>query len=199
MGDFSMSKSISRRSVTAALAAIPAAVAMGAAAAATNDTSDAELRRLWAEYRELNQRTEAAWTASHADRDLFDRSILGGKTFAELRDDGIEITEEMRADYRKAFDARPRDNLWENACELDTELHELVRTIRATPAEGLFGLAIKLTALPAQWEDYHVNCAALSALGDINRILGTEFTIDGKSTFEEPDDAEDAEEGDGNG
>ena len=193
-----MSERMSRRAVlsTGGRAAVATLSLSSLAVASTGE--DAELRRLWAEYQEVDNSTGAAWDALKAKRDDQERSLFGGKTLEEMKH---KITEEQRLSWVAALDAGYPDSLWERANVVSSQLDQIVKAIRATPAEGFFGLAVKLTALPNHWQGDDVQDSALAAIGDINRILGSDFTIDGQTHFEEwsDDDEDEDDEAGGDG
>jgi hypothetical protein len=59
--------------------------------------------------------------------------------------------------------------------EADSAIHKTVKAILRTKAESLFGVGVKLTALPMQHEEEDWQDAVKAALQDIDRQLGSEF------------------------
>ena len=80
------------------------------------------------------------------------------------------------------------------ANEASSRLNETIEAIRATPAEGLFGLAAKLASLPHHWQAEDVEEGALAVLVDINRILGTDFQMNTGSSLDSVSDDDDDDE-----
>jgi hypothetical protein len=159
-----MSKT-SRRAVLAGLAAAPLASSAAASAAG----SDAELRCLWGQYVAELEAERIAHERIKLPRAAFD---------AECPPLGSDAFWEARKPLWDKHGLEPLYGAWNATCDA---MRKTITAIRATPAGGLFGIGVKLAALPADSslglseEEYQEAIAA--TLADINRLAGTDFPV----------------------
>jgi hypothetical protein len=67
------------------------------------------------------------------------------------------------------------DPLW-NACNAaDSAMRETIATILQTEVEGLFGVGVKLAAIPAECDPEDCKEAVAAVLDDLDRLLGSDF------------------------
>ena len=164
---------VSRRAVlsTGGRAAVATLSLGGVSVAASGE--DAELRRLWATYLGQLERIEALHVPYQAALDAFDAE-WGPAPWDKNAPFRTRAEEEA---WREAWDAHsPKEyDAWSDACSVE---HRLIEQIQAATATTLFGIGIKLTAIfeDPQEEDYRE--AVESALADIQRLTGHDFTAE---------------------
>jgi hypothetical protein len=154
-----------RRAVLAGIAAAPALAAPALAAHAGNDV---RLRELWAQYLEKFAAERAIDAAIVPTRAAYDAEEVGGAAANHLSEANQPLW------IKHGLDRLYED--WNAAGEL---VEEIVEAILEEEAEGLFGIGVKLAALPADG-----NCrdpahdhedAIISALTEIDRLIGSTF------------------------
>jgi hypothetical protein len=152
-----------------------AAALSGLAPSGAGQSGDAELRRLFDQYRVASAAYEAAETAASAAREKYE----AGKP--DVPDDMSIHTRHEAPECRALWIKHGVDvtyDAWNRAHEAS---FAVIEKIRRTPAEGLFGVGVKLAALPSEddeiaIEDYEE--AVASALTNIDRLIGSSFTAD---------------------
>jgi hypothetical protein len=129
---------ITRRAALTGTAAGAAAIVAGTGPAFASEHLDAELRRLWAEYQHHVERYEAARVACAPARAAFDAEyppcppdVLPGRHWEA---------------QQPLWHKHGLEELWGEVERQSDKLWELVGAIHATPAEGLFGIGVKLAA-----------------------------------------------------
>jgi hypothetical protein len=179
-----MSK-LSRRTLVTSAAALPALAAP--AGAAVNPSTDEKLRQLWAKYLAQAAIERAAFEEYKPARVAYDaevppcpKGVLPGHHF--------KAQQPLREKYGC-------DRLYDAWNEADVATREVVEAIRAIEAQSLFGVGVKLAALPVECDpEDSVNTTA-RALEDIDRLLGASFASQFKTAqrhFEEEEDDEEA-------
>jgi hypothetical protein len=170
-GDEVMSpENLSRRAILAGAAASPTLAVPAIATAGTGIAGpDQELRRLWFEYSALvaaDEAVEAKYTPGHAAFDAESppcpEDVSPGRHFRDCQ--GL---------WRK----HGLDELSSERNSIDTAMRDKIAVILNTKAEGLYGIAVKLSALPdcarEDTEDWKETTAVV--LEDIDRLLGSDF------------------------
>jgi hypothetical protein len=164
-------ENLSRRAILAG-ATVPAVAALaGPAVAATAEIGgpDKELRRLWSEYSALAAADDAllsrytpARAAYDAEESPCPEDVSPGNHFR---------------DCQPLWDKHGLDELVDQRNSLDTAMREKIAVILNTEAEGLFGIAVKLSALPdcAREDTEDWTEATAVVLEDIDRLLGSDF------------------------
>lgn len=165
------SSKLSRRGlVVGASATLPLASVAALAMQKRGTGDDAELRRLWSEYLSRADAYAAAHEKYAPARAAFD---------AELPPCPDDVLPGDHWDAHKWLWQKhglgPLCDAWN---ETDAKIYETIATILQTEAEGLFGIGVKLSALPADTDyvdttDYEN--AIKSVLDDIDRLLGRAF------------------------
>ncbi len=165
---------LSRRSLVASAATLPA-LAVPVLGTAASPSDDAILRDLWSEYlvraaaydavSEKYNPARAAWEAE----------------FPPCPDDVVPA--DHSREYRWLWDKHGLEVLCDAINEAGDRMHDVIEKILATKATGLFGIGVKLAALPSNCrlgdsrssdpQDYIESVA--SVLSDINRLIGTDF------------------------
>jgi hypothetical protein len=165
-----MTTTTSRRAVLAGAATLATGAAVNVAAIAATRAApasgDSELRRLWSEYlmhadayAEALEKYEPARAAFDAEYSRCPRNVSWGHHFEPLWEKhGLEPLDAAR-----------------NAA--DDETNETIAAIRRAQAEGLFGVGVKLAALPNECDPEDYEEAIAAALQDINRLIGSDFEI----------------------
>jgi hypothetical protein len=167
-----MTAKLSRRSALTVIAAAGVVPAGGAGAACVAaDDPDAELRRLWSEYQRLVRLSDAARDAHQPFRDAADAKIATfegdprGADWAAW----IAFSNECRAEPNHV-------RTWGAYCAVCDVSAPVIRAIHSSEAKTLFGVAVKLAAVPlGDFDDQDMTDAGLSVLRDIDRLLGTDF------------------------
>jgi hypothetical protein len=168
-----MTTTSTRRAVLAGAAALPALAAPAAAIAATNTgNQDAELRRLWRLYVDTLDQFSRACDEHLPGRAAYDEE------HESIRDDlGWNAWQAAVAGLRIKHGL---DRTWPPVDAALTAMAQIVARIQATPAETLFGIGVKISAvamigadLGPDKEDYID--AIRSALPDIDRLAGGNF------------------------
>jgi hypothetical protein len=172
-----MSKSHSRRAVLAGIATAPAL----AAPALAHQAGDTRLRELWAQYLEKFAAERAIDAAIDPARAAYDAEEVGGASASHLSEANHPLWKKHGLD--RLHDA------WNAAGEL---VDETVEAIREEEAEGLFGIGVKLAALPADGGSRdpvpdHED-AIVSALTEIDRLIGSAFVSSFSVHMDEADD-----------
>jgi hypothetical protein len=190
-------QNLSRRAILAGATAAPA-LALPSMGAATETITgpDRELRRLWSEYLTLiaaDDAVMAKYTPAHTAYE------------AELPPcpEGVLPGDHLRA-HESLWRKHGLDKLWDQRNSIDTAQRETIAAILSTKAEGLFGIAVKLSAMPdgAQYDQEDWTEATAVVLDDIDRLLGTDFGTRFCEIYEpgdlnrtwEPDEREDEDE-----
>ena len=168
---------ISRRSVI--LSAAPLVLAAGGVTSSPAASEDLPLRALWAQYleqaaqlRELRtiiDPGEAAFNAQHTPPwDFPAGHFLTAKAAHDYGDEwrGAREAAANGSDWGAARDE------WER---VSSEHWRIMETIRATSAETLFGLGVKLAAMPEADQEQNYIDALHAALADIDRLTGGDF------------------------
>jgi hypothetical protein len=183
-----MSK-LSRRSLVSA-AALPALAVPAVAVAASE--SDPVRRNLWCEYLVHEAAYEAAQEKYVPTRAAFN---------AELPPcpDDVLPGHHWKA-HQWLWNKYGLDALRDALCDADNRMGAIVEEILKAEANSLFGIGVKLAALPSGdclHESHHdpqgyVDAAA-SVLSDINRLLGTDFvSTQNEDEWEEEQEEEEA-------
>jgi hypothetical protein len=159
----------SRRAILAgaSVLATVAAVAPIAARKAATASDDAELRRLWSEYLKHADAYAAAREKYEPVRAAFD---------AELPPcpNGVVPGTHLHA-HAWLWHKHGLDTLCEAWYAPDFAMREMIPTILHTEAEGLYGIGVKLAALPNHFDTEDLDDAIAAVLGDIDRLLGSDF------------------------
>jgi hypothetical protein len=157
----------SRRSVLAGIAAAPAL----AAPVLAGDAGDVRLRELWAQYLDQVAAERAAHFAIVLPRAAYDAEEPPCPPNVVLGD--------HLAACRPLWEKHGLDRLYAAWSAAIDRMGETAEAIREQEAEGLFGIGVKLAALPAAGNardsapDHEE--AILSALSEIDRLIGTSF------------------------
>jgi hypothetical protein len=180
-----MSSTTSRRAVLAGIAASPAL----AAPALASHASDARLRELWAQYLEHLAADQAACLAMAMARAAYD---------AEEPPCPPNVLPFHHSEaFRPLWKKRGLDRLFAAWNAAGERADEIVKAIREEEAEGLFGIGVKLAALPvdgnARDDAPDHEDAIVSALSEIDRMIGTTF-VSSFSVHIHNDDESGAEE-----
>lgn len=171
-----MQSAITRRKALTTVAALAAVTAVPATTLAmtAEAQSDAELRRLWSQYLD-HLRTERAARGAHKPA----YTACMAKAQERFPGNGFMLKwprEEFEQLWR-SFDMDRLCDVWHDAA---TVLDGTIAAIRATPAEGLVGIGIKLAVMdpePAgEAEDYEEGMD--SALADIARLTGVDLAAE---------------------
>ncbi len=157
-------ENLSRRTILAGAASSPALALPAVASAASG--SDSKLRRLWGQYLELAAEYDTVRAKSESARAAYDveepacpEGVLPGQHYR---------------DCQPLWRKYGLDELYDQRNRIDTAIRETIVLILNTPAEGLFGIGVKLSAqLHPTSHDYDdwVESVAV-ALDDIDRVLG---------------------------
>jgi hypothetical protein len=166
----STSSKLSRRALVAGVSATVPLASVAALATQEPGTSDAELRRLWSEYLARADAHAAAEEKYKPARAAFDAEL------PPCPDD--VLPGHHWAAHQWLWQKHGLDPLCDTQNEIDTKLHQTIAAILQTEAEGLFGIGVKLSALPADREyldtsEYEDAIAAV--LDNIDRLLGSDF------------------------
>jgi hypothetical protein len=170
-----MSK-LSRRSIVASAAALPALAVPAVALATSQPDDDAVLRHLWSEYLVHSAAYAAADKVYRPARAAFDADFPPCP-------DGV-LPGHHWDNHNWLWNKHGLEPLWFAATAADDAMRNTVEKILETDATGLFGIGVKLAAfgnggkfaeLPSQYavEDYEE--AVDSVLSDINRLIGSDF------------------------
>jgi hypothetical protein len=166
----SLTEHLSRRAILAGAAAVPALAGPTAlASAAEIGVPDSELRRLWSEYSALAAADDAlllkytpARAAYDAEEPPCPEDVSPGAHFTNCRPLWLK---------------HGLDELVDKRHSIDTAMRDTIAAILSTKTEGLFGVAVKLSALPdgarEDTEDWKETTAVV--LEDIDRLLGSDF------------------------
>lgn len=174
---------LSRRSLVTSAAALPA---LSVPAAAVTD-GDQKLRQLWAKY--LSQ-----VATERAVYEKFRLARAAYKDAAPPRPDGVDYGHHydtllpLRVHYgvERLYDA------WNAVAE---PVCETIKEIQAIEADTLFGIGVKLAAVP-HFDDPQVSAsAAIAALEDIDRSLGTGFASNLETAIGWDDKEEEEDQG----
>jgi hypothetical protein len=167
MSQAKITTSLSRRSV---LAGVSVAVApMAAGAGLSGD--DAELRLLWAEYLVARAAETSEESNERKVRARFDDLMPPCPHDVILGDHWAGEAVQL---LWKSTGAAAAYHRWNAA--VDTML-DVIERIQRTPAEGLFGVGVKLAALNSSPDQCDYEDGAASALACINRLTGSNFPI----------------------
>lgn len=154
---------ITRRAALTGTAAATAALATGPAMASAHH-SDAELQRLWGEFVAQQNRYNAARAAHDPVRDAFDAACppststwFGGDRWRDLQP------------LWRSFDLDRLTDAWNDEHD---KVVALIQTIHATPAEGVYGIGIKLAARHRDWQEEDSEEALVAVLEDVKRLTG---------------------------
>jgi hypothetical protein len=155
---------LSRRTLVSSAAALPALAVPAVAASAP----DNELRRLWSEYLDRL-----------AEYDTMDEKVSVARAAydAELPPcpDNVVAYDHWRA-FKWLWDKYGLDPLCDAWNEASNRVDETVEAIQRAPAESLFGIGVKLTALATQHEEWDLQEATQATLTDIDRLIGGDFS-----------------------
>ena len=131
----------------------------------TND--DQELRRLWAEYlhqltacRAADEKSRSARVAYLAELPPCPDDVLPGHHHEA---------------YRWLYDKHGCGSLYDAWNQAEEALRATVNMILKTEAEGLFGIGVKLSALPSYIHQEDYEDAIIAVRRDIDRLIGTSF------------------------
>lgn len=158
----------SRRAVIAASAALAAGTAVNLAAIVAKAEGDAELRALWAEYQSQVPIVESTYANYKRARDPFEVEMP--------RADEIPDWDERTAEWNRLWTKHglePLNDAWNRASD---RLTATVGRIQAAKATTLFGIAVKLVALPLSNfspDDCDYDDAVRSTVSDLDTLLGT--------------------------
>jgi hypothetical protein len=164
---------LSRRSLVTSAAALPALAVPAASIAATDN--DAVFRHLWYEYLAHAAARAAAQEAYEPARGAFDAE------YPPCPDDVLPGDHWRR--YERLWEKHGVEvphNALNSACDA---MYNTIKKILETDATGLFGIGVKLAAIPPaasllstfDAEDFEE--AVVSVLADINRLIGTDFVV----------------------
>jgi hypothetical protein len=159
-------KATSRRQLVKSAVAAPI---MGAPVLAPATPADAELRRLLREYVDrmrVYHETEAPYLAA--------AEAVKAET-PSPRDVPWEV---YRREWERASEKHSRGQLYDRWCEADRAVRETIKAIRATPAEGVFGIGVKLAALGGWTCPENLEEAVYSVMDDVARLTGGELAND---------------------
>lgn len=169
-------ESTSRRSMLKAAVALTASTAALPALAGVAP-ADAKLRRLWVIYLD-RMRLCAAAEGPYLAADK--------ATMAEVpAPHTMPWPDTYRSEFERASEKYGRSRFYDSWNEADSAVREVVELIRVTPAEGVFGIGVKLAALGAWTEEADVLDAVTSAVADIERLTGVAFPCEHFATDEE--------------
>lgn len=156
-----------RRAVLAGATALPAL----AAPAFASHAGDSRLRELWAQYLDHLAAYLAAHLAIAMPRAAYD---------AEEPPCPPDVSPGHHSEAcRPLWQKHDLDRLYDAWSAAAERINETVEAIRKEQAEGLFGVGVKLAALPGDGNardpapDHEE--AILSALSEIDRLIGTTF------------------------
>jgi hypothetical protein len=164
---------IARRAV---LSRVAAAIGLGAAAnvaaivgtrAAASD--DAEIRRLWSEYLIYADAYAAAQEKYEPARAAFDAE------YPPCPDD--MLSGHHWEACKPLWHKHGLEEIWDARNAADCAMRATIADILRTEAEGLFGIGVKLSSMPADCEQEDHEEAITAVLDDINRLLGTAFVV----------------------
>jgi hypothetical protein len=129
--------------------------------------SDKKLRRLWSRYLKQVAEYQTACQKYDPARAAFD---------AELPPCPEDV---MSGDHWRAHQWLWNKHGLEPLCDAWNAAHDAVgktaKAIQRTKAESLFGVGVKLTALPIDYEEEDCKDALKSTRDDIDRLLGSDF------------------------
>ncbi len=164
---------LSRRALVAGAASVPALAlpAVAIASAAEVSGPDKELRRLWSEYSALAAADDALLLKYTPARAAYDAEQPPCPEDVSLATH-LENCEPL---WRK----HGLDELTNKRNSIDIAMRKLIAAILSARAEGMFGVAVKLSAQPAgahygDSEDFAE--AIAGALEDIDCLLGSQFS-----------------------
>jgi hypothetical protein len=161
-----MSKDVnlSRRTMLAGAASLAPAAATGAS---EESASDLDLRRLWSEYLSHVSAYAVAEEKYKPARAAFD---------AELPPcpEDVLLGHHWSA-HNWLWQKHGLDPLYDARDAVASAMHETIATILHTEAEGLFGIGVKLAALPNHWDAQDCVDAVAAVQQDIDRLIGTNF------------------------
>jgi hypothetical protein len=166
-----MSKDLNRRAILAGAAAVPLAPAVARA------SGDAELRRLWSEYLKHAAAYAVARKRYEPARAAFDAE------FPPCPDDVLPGTH-WRA-HDRLWQKHGLDPLDDASNAADTAVRETIAIILHTEAAGLFGIGVKLAALPHDYDPQDWVEVAAAVRLDIDRLIGSGFAELAVSSAEE--------------
>ena len=157
---------LSRRAMLAGAATLAPAAAV-AAGASEGSASDLELRRLWSEYLRHASAYAVAEEKYKPPRAAFD---------AELPPCPEDV---LPGDHWRAYqwlrEKHGLDVKYDALNAAAEAMHETIGKILETDAEGLFGIGVKLAALPNNCDPEDCREAVAAVLDDIDRLLGSDF------------------------
>jgi hypothetical protein len=164
-------RNITRRGAVNALVGAAATPALAAPALAAR-SGDAKLRELWAQYLEDLAAEQAACLQFHTAQAAYDAEV-------PPRPDDVSYGDHDAA-QRPLWIKHGLDRLYSDWNDAGERTDEIVEAIQEEEAEGLFGIGVKLAALPLdssgsrdpapEHED-----AIVSALTEIDRLIGSTF------------------------
>jgi hypothetical protein len=160
-----MTTNLSRRSALTVIGGAAAAAVPASVAAAAGVAPDAELGRLWLRYQALQRSLDAAKETHRPFREAADAEIdkLGRGLPLDIWSAAVN---KLYAEPNFCRTWRPVQIAWD-------DLAPVIRSVHRTEAQTLFGVGVKLAALPDTGEDF--SDAAISVMRDIDRLLGTDF------------------------
>jgi hypothetical protein len=160
-------KKVSRRAIISGATAIPLASVATLASEGSALGGDSELRRLWAEYLKQADAHAAAWGKYNSVRAVFD---------AELPPcpDDVFPGHHWQA-HEGLWHRCGLEPLWETINVTDSAMRDTIAAILHTEAEGLFGIGVKLAAMPRDRDQQDYEDAIVAVQQDIDRLLGSHF------------------------
>jgi hypothetical protein len=152
--------------------------------------SDAVLRNLWSEYLVLADARDKVAQKYATARASYDAE-------RPPCPDGVLPGDHHRA-YEWLWQKHGLEQLWDAADAAHDRMDDIVKGILCVEATSLFGIGVKLAALPGSYslsegrsndpEDYVESVA--SVLSDINRLIGTDFVGVECEQYDEEEEAE---------
>ncbi len=168
-----MSKTITRRDAVTALAAAPAALAATQApalAAANPAANDAELLRLFAEYR-------AAVEEYVARKKISDQAHAAFLSEMPPCPPGVRPGDHWRA-HEPLYHASGAEATYDAWIETSEWMHATIAKIRGTEAHGLVGVAVKLATVEPEFTEDEIANAAAAAADDARAALARLTELD---------------------
>jgi hypothetical protein len=170
---------LSRRTLVGSAAALPALAVPGAVVSA-NPGTDEKLRQFWAKYLGQVAIEQAAFEEYKPARAAYD-------DVEPPCPEGVSPGHHWEA-QRPLREKYGVERLYDSWNEAAAATRATVEAIRATEAHSLFGVGVKLAALPLRCDPEDCVYAAATALEEIDRLLGASFASQFKTAqrhFEE--------------
>jgi hypothetical protein len=165
------SRNLTRRSIVGAVASMSlagSALATDSVAALQSSDEDAALRHLWSDYLAYAKAYEAAQVKYKPVRKAFDAEF-------PPYPDNISMGQHW-SNHRWLWEKYSLDLITDDLEVADKGMRDTIAKIFEADATGLFGIGVKLAAVPWQYDPEDCVEAMASAISNINRLIGSDFS-----------------------